>query len=595
MQLELKLGDAHRAQQLALVLVQALDLNIHDAVGIEDEAVVVALDKAGEALLVLLLDGVYLLAHGGVVRVGGELRQLLGLREVVLADELAEQAVQTGVDLREPAAVVDAVGDVGEAVGAQGVDVVEEVVLEDLPVEAGDAVDHIAGGEAEICHVYLTVADDEVAADALIPVEVVNEIVAPAAVDLAHDLPQAGQQLLHQILRPLLERFAHDGVVGVGDALLDDVPGLVPAKAMLVHENAHELGDDHGRVRVVDLDDVVVAEGADVAPHLDVLAHDILRGGGDEEILLLEAQGLALDVVVSGVENLGDDLGHGALLHALDICALGEEVHIERVGTLGVPEAERVDLLSSVARDQHIARQGDDGVIAGVLGVIVAEAVPMRGDLAAEADLDHVLIAGDEPALGGAAPVVGDLGLLAVLEALAENAELIADGIARGLQAEGGHAVHIAGGETTQTAVAEAGVGLGLKNVARAAAQILQRAGEGFADAEVEGVFHEAAAHEEFHGHVVDLFFRAVGILHGQEAAHDLADHDGGRLENLVIGRGGSGSAEVGAELVLNGAAHFVAGNFTDHSGYVPPEELRKRRNGREPPVPHGADGTSAP
>ena len=473
--------------------------------------------------------------------------------------------MQTGVDLGKPPAVVDAVGDVGKALGPDGVHVPEQIVLQNLAVEAGHAVDHVAGGETEICHVDLPVADDEVAAQLVAGAELDGQIIAPAAVDLTHDLPQAGEQLLDQILGPLLQRLAHDGVVGVGHAVFDDVPGLIPAQAVLVHEDAHQLGDDHGRVGVVDLDDVVAGEGANIAPLAHMLAHDVLGGGGDEEILLLEAQELTLDVVVGGVEDLGDDLGHGALLHALDILALGEEVHVQRVGALGVPEAQGVDVLAAVAGDQHVAGQGDDGVVAGMLGAVVAVVVPVGRDLAAEADLHLVLVAGDEPGLRRGAPVVGDLYLLAVLEALLENAKLVADGIARGLQALGGHGVHITCGETAETAVAETGVRLFFKNVRGAAAHILQRADHRVGHAQVIGVLHEAAPHEKLHGHVVYFFFTLAGILNGQQTAHQLTDDDGGRLENLLVGGLLTGDGELCAELVFDRTADFFAGNLIDH------------------------------
>ena len=69
------------------------------------------------------------------------------------------------------------------------------------------------------------------------------------------------------------------------------------------------------------------------------------------------------------------------------------------------------------------------------------------------------------------------------------------------------------------------------------------------------------------------FFIVALGILRYQQTAHDLADHDGGRLENLVVGSRGAGDAEMGAELVLNRAAHFVAGNLTDHRNECTPLE----------------------
>ena len=455
--------------------------------------------------------------------------------------------------------MIDAVGDIGEALGCDGVKIVEEVVLENVAVQAGHAVDLLAGRKAEVCHVHLTVADDEVAAKSLAAAEVRAEILAPAAVDLAHDLPYTGQKLLDKVLRPLFKSLAHDGVVGVGDAVLDKLPCLIPAKLVLVHEDAHELGDYHRRVRVVYLDDMVLGEAADIAPCADVLAHDILRGGGNEEVLLLETQELALDMVVRGVEHLRDDLGHGALLKALDVRALGEEVHVQRVRAHSVPETQGIDLLRAVAGDEHIARQSDDGGVAGVLGVVVAEAVPARGYLTAEADLDLVLMAGDQPALGRGAPIVGDLGLAAVLKLLLEHAQLVADGVARGLKSLGGHGVHEAGGETAKTAVAETRVRLLLEDIGRAAPHVLKRAGDGLGNAEVEGVLHKTAPHEELHGHIVHFLHGMTRILRHEKAAHDLTYDYGRGLKKLRVGRLAARNAEMGAELILYGAANLVA------------------------------------
>ena len=134
-----------------------------------------------------------------------------------------------------------------------------------------------------------------------------------------------------------------------------------------------------------------------------------------------------------------------------------------------------------------------------MLGAVVAEIVPVRSDMAAEAYLHRVLVAGDEPALRRGAPVVGKLGLLAVDEFLTEHAQLVADGIARGLKPQRGHAVHIAGGETAETAVAETRVRLTLENIGGASPHILQPADDSLGNAEVERVFHQAPAHQKLH------------------------------------------------------------------------------------------------
>ena len=90
----------------------------------------------------------------------------------------------------------------------------------------------------------------------------------------------------------------------------------------------------------------------------EVLAGDGLHGGGHEEILLLQPQGLALVVVVLGVEHLGDGLGHGPLLGGLEVLALGEELHVHGLGAAGVPQAQGVDMVGVVAGDLHVAGHG---------------------------------------------------------------------------------------------------------------------------------------------------------------------------------------------------------------------------------------------
>ena len=95
-------------------------------------------------------------------------------------------------------------------------------------------------------------------------------------------------------------------MVGVGHAVGDDVPRLVPVQARVVHQDAHQLGNHQRGVGIVDLDDVLLVEVLQGAVVLDVLAGDGLHGSGDEEILLLQAQGLALVVVVLGIEHLAD-------------------------------------------------------------------------------------------------------------------------------------------------------------------------------------------------------------------------------------------------------------------------------------------------
>ena len=187
-------------------------------------------------------------------------------------------------------------------------------------------------------------------------------------------------------------------------------------------------------------------------------------------------------MVVLGIEHLRDGLGHRVLLLRAQIFALRKERHIERRGRLCIPKAQRVHMIRAVARDLHIARDGQH--LGRALGHDVQPpVVPELADRAAEADGLGLLRLGQQPRAAEVLPVVWQLDLLAVDDALAENAELIADGIARGGDVERRHRVEIARGQAAEAAVAETRVGLAFKDVRCAEAQLVERFGQNFADA----------------------------------------------------------------------------------------------------------------
>ena len=107
LELVIEMDDVHHVQQLPLVLVEALDLNVEDGVGIDDEALGL-LGVLGEGLLVGPLDLVQteedLLVLGELFQLG-QLRA--GMEEIgAAAGEVADELVQAGVDLRQPAAEI---------------------------------------------------------------------------------------------------------------------------------------------------------------------------------------------------------------------------------------------------------------------------------------------------------------------------------------------------------------------------------------------------------------------------------------------------------------------------------------------------------
>ena len=548
-------------QQLPLVLVQALDLDVEDGVGVQGDPLL-ALGPAGKGLLVVPLDLLQPGEHRRVIGEAVQVRQVPGVGEIPVADAVPDQAVQAGVDLADPAAVVHAVGDVSELVRLHAAGVPEHVAAENVGVQGGHAVDGHAPGDAEIGHVHHAVPDNRHFLRLFgVVIEVVH-LLLPAPRDLLHDLPDAGQQGLEQPLGPALQCLGQHGVVGIGHGVAGDVPGLVPAQARVVDEDAHQLRDHQRRVGVVDLDDVLLVEVLQGAVGLDVPAGDGLQGGRHEEILLLQPQGLALVVVVLGIEDGADGVGHGPLLVGLQVLPLAEQLHINGLGALGVPQAQGVHMVGVVARHQHIAGDGQHPGIVLVDHHQVA-VVPPGADPAAEVNFLGLLGLGHQPRVPQVQPVVGQLHLLTVHDLLLENAQLIADGVAGGGNVQGGHAVQIAGGQAAQAAVAKARVRLHVEDIRGGEAQLLHRLGQLGQNAQVVCVFHEAAAHQELQGHIVHpLFLLLLGALLGVHAAHghNVPQGQGAGLHDLPVGGLLFRAAIVQAQLLLDGLLQGVFG-----------------------------------
>jgi len=97
--------------------------------------------------------------------------------------------------------------------------------------------------------------------------------VEEAAIDLEDNLQVTRQQHLEPRKRPLFESFGQQGVIGVGQCPLRDVPGLVPPEMLVVQQDPHQLRYRQCRVRVVQLDRNLVRKrapvgiGAPEAPH----------------------------------------------------------------------------------------------------------------------------------------------------------------------------------------------------------------------------------------------------------------------------------------------------------------------------------------
>ena len=153
-------------------------------------------------------------------------------------------------------------------------------------------------------------------------------------------------------------------MVGVGDHGAHDGNGLVKLDVVLGGEQADELGNDHGGVRVVDLDHGVVGQIVQVAAALDGLVDQELGGVAHHEVLLVDAKQAALLIGIIRIEEQGEVLGDLRLVEVDG--AAGDQAVVD---TCQVEQTQAV--LGGLAVTGHIDvdELGGDGKIAKLDGV----------------------------------------------------------------------------------------------------------------------------------------------------------------------------------------------------------------------------------
>ena len=544
--------------------MQALDLHVEQRMRVQLlPGLFIQVRRKGD--LVPVLDVPHALQHRRVICKLGKVRKLFRMVPIAGADAFVQQCRQPRVGVAQPAPVRDAVGHVVEALRVHPVEVLEDALPQDLRVQFGHAVDRMRADDGQIRHVYLPVADDAHLADAL-PVAGVDLpcLAAEPLVDLLDDGVNAGQLEPEQILVPRLQRLRHDGVVGVGADAPDNAPGVLPREEVFVHQNAHQLRDDQCGMRVIEMDGNLVRQVGKRAVDRHVVADDALAGSGAEEILLCQAEQLALGVVVGGVQHLGDRLGVGILLHRLRVLPLREQTHVEIMDIPRAPQPQTADRLGIGAGDHHVV--GDCLDLLGVLiGNIAVPVAPLLPDVPAETDAEGAVGARHQPDLAAGQPDVRQFDLDAVHDHLPEQTVIVAQREAGGGIIQRGQRIHEAGGKPPQTAVAQSGIRLAVIQLLQREAHAFQRLAVGCIQPEIAQVVLERAPQQELHAHIVyalgagliDLLLEGAALF-GQ----DVPDSHGGGFVHLVIGRLGGGTAEVTRQLDLQVVAYLVGSEF---------------------------------
>ena len=161
-------------------------------------------------------------------------------------------------------------------------------------MDFGDPVDGEDGVNRHVGHMDLAIFDDRHRVTVALGDVVLAEPDVLPPIDFLDDHIDARNEGLHVVDRPFLEGFGHDRVIGIGEKLGDDLPGLVPAITIFVHHKPHGLGDREDWVGVIQLDDIGIRELLKAAEAPIEGTHGGLKAGRDEEILLTEAEHTAV-------------------------------------------------------------------------------------------------------------------------------------------------------------------------------------------------------------------------------------------------------------------------------------------------------------
>ena len=265
---------------------------------------------------------------------------------------------------------------------------------------------------------------------------------------------------------------------------------------MLGGEQADELGDDHGGVRVVDLDHGVVCQVVQVAAALDGLVDQELGGIAHHEVLLIDAKQAALLVGIIGVEEQGEVLGDLGLVEVDG--AAGDQAVVD---ARQVEQTEAVLGRLAVTGHIDVDKLGGDGKIAELnrVGAVVI-------------DQDVLL----------AEPLVGDGLLLIVDKALTEQAVMVVEAHAVAGQTQRGDGIQEARGQAAQAAIAQRGLDLKLLDLVEVVAGGSELVLDLVIDAEVDHVVDKQLADQKLGRDVVELFLAVVERAGGGALLHEL-------------------------------------------------------------------------
>ncbi len=450
------------------------------------------------------------------------------------------------------------------------VEIVEHGLAHQVRMHRRDTVDAVRADEGELAHADAAAAPLVDQRDRGAEVDVARRTRFGERqmlhVDAVDDLEMPRQQPFEQLDRPGLQRLGQQRVVGVGQRRDRDLPRLVPAEIVQVDQDPHQLGDGEARMGVVELHRDLGRQAAELAVRRKMPLDQILERGRDEEIFLAQAQLAPRRALVIRIEEFADRFRARLLGAGADIVALVEGVELQGIGRARRPQPERIDVLAAPADDRRVIGERLHGLGRMPDRAVAALVVDML-DAAAEIDVVDHFRPLQFPGIAKAEPFVRIFLLPALVDDLAEQAVIITDAVADCRDRQRRHALHEAGGEAPEAAIAECRIRLAFAQLRQRDAEIAERDLEDLQQPHIVQRVGEEATDQEFQREIIDALASGVvaALLGGEPAMHDaVAQRECGGLIPVVLGRHARVLADGKAQLRQDRALDFSQREFVD-------------------------------
>ncbi|MNS84266.1 hypothetical protein D3C72_1180840 [compost metagenome] len=319
-------------QQLALVLVNTLDLHIEHRFGVDRNAYSL-LDQTGQSPLAVQSLLGKLLAERCLVGKGIKVAQApLRVVQHVLTQGLDQHAGQLRVRLIQPATEGDAVGLVVDPLGIELMQLGKHGTAHQLGVQCRHAIDAVRAQKRQIAHTDTPAVVFLDQRHRTQHIEIMNAFgpqgVDVKGIDQVDDLHVPRQHALHQADRPGFQGLGQQGVVGISQGVDGQVPSGIPRHFVLIDEQAHQLGHGNRWVGIVKLDRCRLMQVEQAVMYVQVAAEQILQRGADKKVLLAQAQLLTGLSAVSRVQHPRDTLGARHFGHGAQVVARIEALQV---------------------------------------------------------------------------------------------------------------------------------------------------------------------------------------------------------------------------------------------------------------------------